>query len=71
MFCIIFQVENYFIPQIFEGMTRYIQYVKATYLMVMELTIRKTRASKSTVEQSQFWVGYTSVDPTKIHGNHS
>lgn len=52
MFCTIFQVEKYFTPQIFEWMARYIQYVKATYVGFMELTIRKTATLKSTVAQT-------------------
>lgn len=52
-------------------MARYIHYVKATYLSVMELTIRKTVTFKSTVVQTQFWVGYKSVDHSKIPVNHS
>lgn len=32
----------------------------------MELALRKTMTLKSTVVQTQFWVGYTDVDPTKI-----
>lgn len=71
IFCTIFQVEKYFIPQIFEWMARYIHYVKAAYLRVMELTIKKTMTPKSTVIQKQFCVVYTSVDPTKIHVNHN